>query len=99
MWVDQVALPTYLITVLTILTCNAGFHPVGGTGGKLLPQTFKLPPPEILTLIKYKINYCLGFCCFQFLKTKSISSSDGVGGPSIHSVRVLVKGIFFHCTL
>ena len=51
---------------------------------RTLPNALLLPS----TSTQASTNYCLGFCCFQFLKTKSISSSDRVGGPSIHSLRV-----------
>ena len=61
---------------------------MGGGGGGGGGQGEASPPdiPSIST--QASINYCLGFCCFQFPKTKSISSSDRVGGPSIHSLRV-----------
>ena len=71
-----------------------GFQLGGGGGGGKFP-----PSPNILTLMKLfyasklvictilticqvQMTSCLGFCCFQF------DSSDKVGGPSIHSLRV-----------
>ena len=45
----------------------AGFHLLGGAGGKLPPQTLQLPPQKVLTINTISNNKNSGFMFFRAL--------------------------------